>query len=45
MFRIQITVLLSWSDEETQNMFPFYVSLARRDPNNEDADVRIVLLS
>ncbi|CAL5208996.1 unnamed protein product [Lathyrus oleraceus] len=36
--RIQITVLLSWSDEETQNMFPFYVSLARRDPNNEDAD-------
>jgi hypothetical protein len=40
-----MTVLLSWSDEETQNMFPLYISLARRDPNNEDADVRIVLLS
>ncbi|CAK8572916.1 unnamed protein product [Lathyrus sativus] len=37
--RIQITVLLSWSDEETQNMFPFYVSLARRDLKNEDAGI------
>ncbi|XP_058770196.1 polycomb group protein EMBRYONIC FLOWER 2-like isoform X3 [Vicia villosa] len=42
--RIQITVFLSWSDEETQNMFPFYVSLARRNPKNEDADYSTVYL-
>lgn len=42
--RIQMTVLLSWSDEETQNMFPLYISLARRDPNNEDADYSAVYL-
>lgn len=40
-----MTVILSWSNEETQSMFPLYISLARRDLNNEDADVRIVLLS
>ncbi|KAL5069305.1 hypothetical protein RYX36_020192 [Vicia faba] len=42
--RIRIAVFLSWSDEEIQNMFPFYVSLARRDPNNKDADYSTVYL-
>lgn len=42
--RIQMTVMLSWSDEETQNTFPLYISLARRDPNNEDADYSAVYL-
>jgi hypothetical protein len=40
-----MTVMLSWNDEETQNVCPLYIGLARRDPNNEDADVRIMLLS
>ncbi|WJX20066.1 hypothetical protein P8452_09665 [Trifolium repens] len=37
--RTQMTVMLSWNDEETQNVCPLYIGLARRDPNNEDADI------
>lgn len=39
-----MTVSLSWSDEETKDLFPLHICVARRDPNNEDADVGIVSL-
>ncbi|XP_045820159.1 polycomb group protein EMBRYONIC FLOWER 2-like [Trifolium pratense] len=42
--RTQMTVMLSWNDEETQNVFPLYIGLARRDPNNVDADYSAVYL-
>ncbi|GAU16921.1 hypothetical protein TSUD_36800 [Trifolium subterraneum] len=37
--RTQMTVMLSWNDEETQNVFPLYIGLARRDPNNKGTDI------
>lgn len=40
-----MSILLSRSNEESKNVFPLYIGLARRDPNNEDADVGILLLS
>ncbi|XP_073223943.1 polycomb group protein EMBRYONIC FLOWER 2-like isoform X2 [Cicer arietinum] len=41
---IQMSILLSRSNEESKNVFPLYIGLARRDPNNEDADYSAVYL-
>lgn len=39
-----MTVSLAWSDAEAQSVFPLYICLAKRDSDNENADVGILPL-
>lgn len=39
-----MAVSLAWSDAEAQSVFPLYICLAKRDSDNENADVGILPL-